>query len=338
MGQSEQDAEARLRWQIEAYHEVALAYTCVKLGLPEVMGTEPWSAEQLAMELGLSPPHLHRFLRALAAMGLVEESLGEVFTLTQAGQSLLAGSPSRLREKVLIVVEQYWQPWANLAATLETGQPSFDQVFGTRVGDWRRQHSDHGATFDTYVALETLAQGDGIVAALDLAAVETVADIGGGYGALLACALRAHPHLTGALIDRHETLVAARPFLQSLSLADRIDMVGADISAEIPVQADLYLLRSVLQQLDDDGARAVLTAVANAMPMTARACIIEPLLPQRAADDPAAAMVDLHMMAITGGRARSLAEFEALLADAGLAVSNTTKTVSGADLVEAVRT
>ena len=106
----ETDAEARLRRQIEAYHEAALAYTCVKLGLPEVMGTEPWSAEQLAAELGLSAPHLHRFLGGLATMGLVEQALGGVFTLTAAGQSLCAGSPSRLREKVLIVVEQYWQP------------------------------------------------------------------------------------------------------------------------------------------------------------------------------------------------------------------------------------
>ena len=38
-------------------------------------------------------------------------------------------------------------------------------------------------------------------------------------------------------------------------------------------------------------------------------------MPERAADDPAAIMLDLHMMTITGGRARSLAEFEALLAE-----------------------
>ncbi len=35
-------------------------------------------------------------------------------------------------------------------------------------------------------------------------------------------------------------------------------------------------------------------------------------------------MLDLHMMIITGGRARSLAEFEALLAEAGLKRSKTT--------------
>ena len=49
------------------------------------------------------------------------------------------------------------------------------------------------------------------------------------------------------------------------------------------------------------------------MPEGAKLAIIERLLPARAADDPAAIMLDLHMMTITGGRARSFAEFRTLL-------------------------
>jgi hypothetical protein len=41
------------------------------------------------------------------------------------------------------------------------------------------------------------------------------------------------------------------------------------------------------------------------------------------------------MMTITGGRARSLAEFEALLADAGLKLSNVTPTSAGLSVLEA---
>ena len=55
----------------------------------------------------------------------------------------------------------------------------------------------------------------------------------------------------------------------------------------------------------------------------------------RAADDPAAIMLDLHMMAITGGRARSLAEFEALLAETNLGVTKVTPTSSGSSVIEA---
>ena len=57
------------------------------------------------------------------------------------------------------------------------------------------------------------------------------------------------------------------------------------------------------------------------MPDGARLVIVERLLPERATDDPAAIMLDLHMMTITGGRARSLAEFaSAARRKAGLAL------------------
>ena len=72
------------------------------------------------------------------------------------------------------------------------------------------------------------------------------------------------------------------------------------------------------------------------MPNGARLVIVELLLPERANDDPAAIMLDLHMMTITGGRARSLAQFAALLADADLALSNVTPTRLGLVVIEAV--
>ena len=87
----------------------------------------------------------------------------------------------------------------------------------------------------------------------------------------------------------------------------------------------------MLQQWSDDAARAILRNCRAAMPEGARLAIIERLLPERAADDPAAIMLDLHMMTITGGRARSLPEFEELLAQAALSLANVTATRSGLD-------
>jgi hypothetical protein len=49
-------------------------------------------------------------------------------------------------------------------------------------------------------------------------------------------------------------------------------------------------------------------------------------------------MIDLHMMVISGGRARALHEFEALLSQAGLAMSNVHATQSGLSIIEALPT
>jgi hypothetical protein len=334
---SEQDAiEARWRRQIEAYHDAALLYAAVKLGLPDRMAGRNWNAERLASELGLSPPHLHRFLRGLVTLGVCAERPDGTFALTRAGQSLASDTPSRLTEKAVVIVEQYWQPWADLVSCLQTGKPAFDHVFGSSVRDWRRLNDVQGALFDSYLAKETLAKADAIVEALDLYGVKIVADIGGGHGGLLAAILKAHSHLTGVLLDRTHIVETAKPFLQSLGVAERLQFVSGDVLEEIPVEADLYLLKRVLQQWDDDAASAILRHCRAAMSLHARLLIIERLLPERASDDASAIMLDLHMMTITGGRLRNLAEFEALLSQAGLALSKATLTRSGSTVIEAL--
>jgi hypothetical protein len=333
MSPPEHDAEDRLRRQIEAYHAAGLAYAAVKLGLPETMGADAWTAERLATALGVSAPHLFRMLRGLATLGLVDARPDDTFALTAAGRSLAPGAPSNLREKLLIVVEQYWQPWANVAACLKTGAPAFERVFGETVGDWRRAHPAHGATFDAYLARESFANAGSIIEALDLTGIETVADIGGGHGGLLAAILEARLELRGVLFDQPNTVAAAKPYLGSLGLGERVSSIGGDFLAAIPVEADIYLLKSVLQQWGDAGALAILSNCRQAMPDRARLVVIERLMPELPEDDPAAVMADLHMMVISGGRTRTRAEIEALLEHAGLKISNVVATGSGLTLI-----
>jgi SAM-dependent methyltransferase len=236
----------------------------------------------------------------------------------------------------MIVVEQYWQPWADLVSTLQTGAPAFDHVFGTDVWAWRNENFRGGDIFAAYLAGETFAGAGPIVEALDLSSVDRVADIGGGHGGLLAAILQAHPGMRGILFDLPETIIGAKKFLKSHGVFERVTLVGGDFIAEIPVEADLYVLKSVLQHWDDVAARAILESCREAMPPHARFAIVERLLPEQTLDDPSAVMLDLHMMVITGGRARSLQEVERLLAEANLALSRVHATSSGLSVVEAV--
>jgi hypothetical protein len=334
-GDEQGSFEERLRLQIEAYHEAALVYAAVKLGLPDRMGTRAWTSEQLTAELGLSPPHLLRFLRGLSTLGICEELPDGSFALAPAGQSLQSGAPSRLAEKVRIVVEQYWQPWANLISCLETGKPAFDHVFGMTVWDWRRQHAEQGDIFNSYLAKETLAQADSILEALDAPCVRTIADIGGG-GGLIAAVVRANPQVQGILFDRPQTLETAKRFLQSLGVAERVQCMSGDFLSAVEVQADLYLLKSVLQQWDDADSLTILRNCRSATQDAARLLVIERLIPERALADPAAIMVDLHMMTITGGRVRSREQFEALLSQAGFTLAKVMPTRSGLTIIDAV--
>src|SRR5512143_2631612 len=200
---SEQRAfEERMRLQIEAYHASALADAAVKLGVPDRMGERALTAKQLAAELGLSAPHLLRFLRGLVTLGICKELPDGTFALAPGGWSLRSDSHSRLNKKVQIVVEQYWRPWADLVSCLKTRKPAFNHVFGMSVEDWRRENAEQGLMFASFLTDETFAQAGAILEALECTAeVKKIADIGGGCGALLAPLLIGLPHLTGVLFE-----------------------------------------------------------------------------------------------------------------------------------------
>ena len=327
-------AEDWLRLQIEAYHASALAYAAVKIGLPEAMGEEARTAAEIAELLTLSPPHVTRFLHGLVSIGICEERGGR-FALSQLGKALAPGSPSRLREKLLIVVEQYWRPWSELPHTLQSGEPSFPHVFGAPVAEWRRTHSHADALFETYLAKEIFASAGPILEALDLSGVTTVAEIG-GYGGLIAPLLKAHSSIEGILIGHAETVAGAETFLADMGDLRRVKCVAGNPAAGISEAADLYLLNGVLRNFDDEEALAILRNCRKAMPPSARLAIIEHLLPECAEDDRAATMLDLHMMTITGGRLRTQAEMEALLPQAGFILASAQERTGAPHVIEAV--
>jgi SAM-dependent methyltransferase len=328
--------EDRLRQEIEAYHAAALAYAAVKLGLPDRMGERSWTADALALALKVSAPHLDRLLRGLVAQGICAERADGSFALGPLGVSLGSDSPSRLAGKVAIVVEQYWLPWAELLYTVRSGETAFERVFGTDVWAWRNENFKGGDAFAAYLAGETYAGSGPIVEALDFTGVARVADIGGGHGGLLAAILKAYPDLSGILFDLPETLIGAKKFLKAHGVDKRVTLACGDFLAEVPVEADLYVLKSVLQHWDDAAARAILESCREAMSRQARLAIIEPLLPDHANDAPSVVMLDLHMMVITGGRVRTEQDFERLLADAELALARLTLMSSGLVVIEAI--
>ena len=95
-----------------------------------------------------------------------------------------------------------------------------------------------------------------------------------------------------------------------------MNCVRGDFFAAIPIEADLYLLKGVLQQWDDGEPLAILRNCRerDARRREARHHRAAHAGARRPTTQPPS-WLDLHMMTITGGRARSRAEFEALLAE-----------------------
>ncbi len=338
------EIEARLRGQIEGYHESALLFTAVTSGLPDLLSQGPLPVETLAEELGLEPTPLNRFLRGLVTMRLCEEGEDGRFGLTAVGKSLRHGGKSSLREKAFVVVGQYWLPWMSLMYCLKTGKPSFPFAFKKTVEDWRGRNAEEGKFFFRYLAKEEEANSGPFVEAIKaqgaLEAGVVLTSLGGGYGAWLLSALRTDASLRAVVFDAQAILDEAVGLFEDAGLSDRVALAAGDILEAIPVKADVYVLKGVLQSHDDAGTKAILENCREAMMPGAKLLIAERLLPEETyrghePGDAAAIMLDLHMMVVTGGKARTKTEMEALITTAGLAVTDVFHSADGLTLIEA---
>lgn len=321
--------------QIDGYQNTALLYAAIRLELPDRMRSRVRGSAALADELGVSAPHLHRLLRALATLGVCRET-GDGFVLTTLGEALGSSSCSGLRERTILAVEQYSPVWAGIDACVRSGETAFETLHGCTPWAYRLRHPEMGATFNAWLRKETGAISRTIADTIDLSGARRIVDIGGGSGSLLAALLEAFPDVSGTLFDQPHVIERAAAAFSALPEPRRPTMTGGDFFAGIPVIADVYLLKSVIHDWDDTHALRILRNCRKAAAQASRLILIERLLPEDPTADTTTVMIDMQMMLVTGGRERSPGEMQALLERSGFKLLRTIGTASAFTLIEAI--
>ncbi len=92
-------------------------------------------------------------------------------------------------------------------------------------------------------------------------------------------------------------------------------MVGGDFFSEVPPGGDLYLLKHILHDWDDQHAARILERCHAAGGTGSTVLVVERLLGPDS--DPVADVADVLMLAMFGGRERTEREYESLLEGAG---------------------
>jgi O-methyltransferase domain/Dimerisation domain len=307
------------------YFPPQVLHVAVRLGLADQLAGGPRSAGDLAVATECHPEALRRLLRALVVIGVLEQpepDAPELFALTAAGRLLRADDPASMRNYVLLFCgEQVWQSWGDLEYSVRTGRSAWERRYGPPFGPGFMT-PEFSAVFHAAMAEGTRRVTPAVVAAGGFERFGTVADLGGGHGALLAAILAAHPGLRGILLDLPQALEGAADALQAAGVADRCDIVPGDFFTAVPGGADAYLLKSVIHDWDDERAGAILASIRAAMPPEAALVLVEPVLSDQPSQEDlfSVSYSDLNMLVCTSGRERTAAEFGGLLAAAGFAV------------------
>jgi hypothetical protein len=304
-----------------------IVYAAADLGIADLLAEDPRTSAELAELIGADPPSLRRLLRALAGLEVVAQTGADRFELTEVGRPLCTGAPCSIHALVTMLCgPENWRSWGELVNSVRTGEPGWDQAHGLSWIEFYEQHPDRSANFNRAMAEHTRDAAPGIVAGAELSRFRSLMDVGGGDGTLIAEALRAHPDLTGAILDLPAGLAEAGAKLERAGLASRCRLLSGDFFESVPGGADAYLLKQVLHDWDDERAGLILGNLRRAMRRDSRLLIAERVLPERvgAADVPTL-LVDVLMLVVTGGRERTEAEFERLLARAGFALAGLTE-------------
>lgn len=324
---------AHLLEMLHGYRQTCLVVAAVQTGLVDELSETARSDEELAHRLGAHLPSLRRFLRALEVLRLVRCRDGGA-ALTTLGRQLVRGA-SGLRDRAILTGEEYLPAWANLRHSVLTGEPAFDHVFGMSAWRHREQQRHLNDSFNRLMTEDLVQTHRAIVAAYDFAGGGVVVDVGGGHGRLISDILATYPHLTGILFDQPFVVRDARAVLSAAGVQERCRLIAGSFFETVPAGGDTYLLQHILHDWNDAQCVTILRNCRAAMDRAGTLIIIENLLPEAGDVMAPLVMLDMHMMALLGGRERTEQEYEALLKAAGLSATRCIPTSGNTSVIVA---
>jgi hypothetical protein len=299
-----------------------VALVVARLGVPDLMAAGPRPVADLAAETGADPDALGRVLAAAAAYGLVRRDDAGRYALTGTGELFRTDADGSARSLAAgFLGPPMWLVGSNIADVVMTGKVNPAAPGG--LYEYYGKHPEEARWFGRAMSRVTTTMVTELAASgFRPLASGRIVDLGGGRGTLLAYLLQADPAATGVLFDRAEALAEAPQVLADAGLTGRAEPMPGDFLHEVP-PADLYVLSQVLHNWDDEQVRAILGLCRAAGPPGSSIMVIELMLPD--GPEPSAAhLMDLIMLTAVGGRERTRAQHEALMAEAGYTLARDT--------------
>lgn len=300
-----------------------------ELGVADHLDEEPCSADELALAVGADADAIGRLLRLLESHGIFKRGTPGTWCHTESSRLLRTDHPESLRAFVRMSYSGFsWGAVTHLAHAVRTGDAGISQLDSGGWTSYLRAHPNESETFQEAMTAKAHDDVDALLCAYDFSRHDCIADIGGGEGLLITSVLSANPTARGVLFDLREVASRAKG-------VDRLDVVAGDFFVDPLPRADAYVLMNIIHDWDDTRARAILEAVGSAgRSGRATVLLLEVVMPET--EEPHwAKTLDVMMLAITGGRERTLSEYNQLLTSAGMELVQMTPTNTPFSIVEA---
>lgn len=320
--------------QFQNFWVLPCLYVAAKLNIAGHLEEKPLSSTDIANRVNADPEAIYRLMRALAGVGIFKQQSNGSFALNSLSRGLLDG-PQSLRYMILHHLGPVnWNLLGDLEYAVRSGNDAFSHKYGMGIYDYLKNHPDESSIFDKSMSNLSFLGLDPILNAYDFSQFPVIADIGGGEGFLLANILSRSGRSRGILFDTAEALSNAPTLIESYGLSDKIELIPGDFFKEAPAGADLYILKNIIHNWNDEYSVMILSNIRDRMNEDSRILVIDMVVPAGNASS-LAKLLDIQMLAtMPGGKERTKKEFHRIIEKAGLHCSRIISTISPISLIE----
>ncbi len=171
--------------------------------------------------------------------------------------------------------------------------------------------------------------------AYDFSDARKLVDVAGGIGGMISAILLENPQLEGILFDAPSVIEGAKEYLAEKGLSERCETIAGDFFESVPDGGDIYTMRSIIHDWDDERSLKILNNIRKAIPENGKLLLVESVIPGE--NEPHfGKFLDLIMLTMTGGRERGEEEYRALLEKADFRLNRIIPTGSFISIVEAI--
>ena len=274
-----------------------------KLRIADKLHSEPRTIAQLAAATETDESSLHRLMRALQSVGIFCKDAENRYVNSALSELLRSGHPETLRGIAEMICDcEHWHAHGNMMQSVKIGENGFAYTFGMPFFQYAVANPHVAEVFDEAMTSFSRGISRAVAAAYDFSDAQRIADIGGGHGMLLSTILQTNEQANGILFDQPQVVEGAK-------VSDRTEVVVGDFFAEIPVEADVYLMKHIIHDWNDEQCAAILENLAKSAKPGAKLLLIEAVVEDDDAAPSMSKVLDLNMLVCTGGKERTAKEY-----------------------------
>jgi len=332
--QHEAPPQAEIFHIIGGYWLSRAVYLAARLKLADAVGDRPTSLSMIARTTGTRPENLRRLMRALAAHGFFQDEGNETFCQTPLSETLRSDRPGSMRAFAEAELgHDHYDSWRNAESCLREGGTAFERLYGMPIWRYYAEHPETNALFGEAMTNLTAIANAAVLSDYQFAPFRRAVDVGGGHGSFLCAILDHHPDASAVLFDLPSVLADAAKAGFFTRHQARLELAGGNFFEAVPAGGDLYLLKFVLHDWDDERSGEILNNIRRVIDPSGRLVVVEIVLPPM--NEPhIGPLIDLNMMVMTGGVERTEVEYRDLLAKSGFRMKRVAGTRSPFSVID----